>query len=47
MEVETGMDPCLNTTAAKEQERDRTRLGFPQLRPLMYSGDVNLEVKVQ
>jgi hypothetical protein len=43
MEVETSRDPCFNTTAAQEQERDRRRWGFSQLRPLMYTGDVNLE----
>ena len=43
MEVEASHDPCFNTTAAQEQERDRRRWGFPQLRPLMYTGDVNLE----
>jgi hypothetical protein len=43
MEVESTNDPCFNTTAAQEQELDRRRWGFPQLRPLMYSGTENLE----
>jgi hypothetical protein len=43
MEVESTTDPCVNTTAAHEQELDRRRWGFPQLRPLMYSGTVDSE----
>jgi hypothetical protein len=43
MEVESTNDPCFNTTAAQEQDLDRRRWGFPQLRPLMYSGTENLE----
>ena len=38
-------NPCFNTTSMEEQERDRTRWGFPQLRKVVYEGEVDLKAE--
>ena len=38
-----GEDLCFSTTTMQEQERDKNRWGFPQLRKVVYTHDIDME----